>query len=203
MIDLADVEAAGIALVGGKAAGLAEMIRAGERVPAGFCITTAAYDIVRASLRRAAGPGPWGDPPGLRAARAGAVAVRSSATAEDLPQASFAGQHETLLNVSGADALIDAVRRCWDSLTSERAVAYREAAGIADGAVRMGVVVQRMVDPVAAGVLFTANPITGTRTADGRRRRRRTRGRGRRRQRRPPTTTSSTGGSPPRRRAGA
>ena len=89
------------------------------------------------------------------------------------------------------------MRRCWDSLASERAVAYREAAGIADGSVRMGVVVQRMVDPAAAGVLFTANPITGTRTqmvvdavpglgdvvVDGSV---------------PPTTTSSTGSSRPR-----
>ena len=116
VIDLTDAEAAGIALVGGKAAGLAEMIRAGERVPAGFCITTAAYDIVRASS--------GGLPDQLRAEilrayerlGAGAVAVRSSATAEDLPHASFAGQHDTLLNVTGADALIDAVRRCWDSL---------------------------------------------------------------------------------------
>ena len=164
VIDLADVQAADSALVGGKAAGLGRMIRAGERVPAGFCITTAAYDIVRAS--------PGGLPDGVRGEilrayerlGADAVAVRSSATAEDLPHASFAGQHETLLNVTGDDALIGAVRRCWDSLCAERGVSYRAAAGIADDAVRMGVVVQRMIDPVAAGVLFTANPITGTRT---------------------------------------
>jgi hypothetical protein len=92
------------------------------------------------------------------------VAVRSSATAEDLPHASFAGQHDTILNVTGAEALLDAVRRCWDSLGSERAIAYRAAADVDGDSVRMGVVVQRMVDPVAAGVLFTANPITGTRT---------------------------------------
>jgi pyruvate,water dikinase len=92
----------------------------------------------------------------------GEVAVRSSATAEDLPQASFAGQQDTYLDVEGEQALIDAVRRCWDSLHTERAVAYRANAGIQDTA--MAVVVQRMIDPERAGVLFTANPITGRRT---------------------------------------
>src|SRR5690606_23330964 len=95
---------------------------------------------------------------------AGAVAVRSSATAEDLPDASFAGQHETFLNVRGVDALLDAVARGRASLGTERATAYREAGGFRDADVGMAVVVQRMVDPAAAGVLFTANPITGTRT---------------------------------------
>jgi len=164
VIDLADVEAGGIAQVGGKAAGLADMIRAGERVPSGFCITSATYDIVQAS----SGAIPhWVGEEVLRSYERlgeGPVAVRSSATTEDLPHASFAGQHETLLNISGREALLDAVGQCWDSLTTDRAVAYRAAAGVADGAVRMGVVVQRMVDPIAAGVLFTANPITGTRT---------------------------------------
>jgi pyruvate,water dikinase len=139
------------------------LIRAGERVPPGFCITTAAHDLAWTS------PGELPDPVrgeilgAYERLGAAAVAVRSSATAEDLPHASFAGQHETLLNVTGVDALVGADRRCWDSLSSERAVAYRAAAGVAGHAVRMGVVVQRMVDPVAAGVLFTANPITGTR----------------------------------------
>jgi pyruvate,water dikinase len=163
VVELAAVDDGCIGLVGGKAAGLARMIRAGERVPDGFCITTAAHDaastsgevgaelrseIVQAYQRLGAGP----------------VAVRSSATAEDLPHASFAGQHETFLNVRGVEELIDAVQLCWDSIASPRAVAYREATDAADGPVRMGVVVQRMVDPAAAGVLFTANPITGRRT---------------------------------------
>lgn len=164
VVGLAEADAGRIALVGGKAAGLGEMIRAGERVPEGFCVTTAVHDAVLAAsgllaeeLRREI----------VRAYErlgAGAVAVRSSATTEDLPHASFAGQHETVLNVRGADELVEAVRRCWDSLASPHAVAYREAAGLAGRPVRMGVVVQRMVDPLAAGVLLTANPITGTRT---------------------------------------
>ena len=103
VIDLADVRRDMGALVGGKAANLGEMLAAGERVPPGFCVTTAAFDteevpaeeIVRAYGRMGRGP----------------VAVRSSATAEDLPDASFAGQQDTYLNVEGDDAVVDAVRR--------------------------------------------------------------------------------------------
>ena len=91
------------------------------------------------------------------------MAVRSSATAEDLPGAAFAGQQDTFLDVDGEPALIDAVCRCWASLWSERAVAYRERRAIDDAAVRMAVVVQRMVPAEVAGVVFTANPVTGDR----------------------------------------
>jgi phosphohistidine swiveling domain-containing protein len=91
------------------------------------------------------------------------VAVRSSATAEDLPSASFAGQQDTYLNIVGEDALLDAVRRCWASLWTDRAVTYRAANGIDHASVRLAVVVQRMVPASAAGVLFTANPLTGHR----------------------------------------
>ncbi|WLQ08678.1 PEP/pyruvate-binding domain-containing protein [Arthrobacter oryzae] len=91
------------------------------------------------------------------------VAVRSSATAEDLPLASFAGQQDTYLNVVGADAVLDAVRRCWASLWTDRAVAYRATHGISPSTVALAVVVQRMVDAAVAGVLFTANPVTGRR----------------------------------------
>ena len=91
------------------------------------------------------------------------VAVRSSATAEDLADASFAGQQDTYLNVRGDDALLDAVRRCWASLWTERAVAYRAEQGIDARTVAMAVVVQKMVEADAAGVLFTANPANGRR----------------------------------------
>ena len=109
------------------------------------------------------------------------VAVRSSATAEDLPGASFAGQQDTYLNVVGVDAVLDAVRRCWASLWTDRAVAYRADAGIPHAGTQLAVVVQRMVDAQVAGVLFTADPISGRRTrsvldaAPGLRRRRRLR----------------------------
>ncbi len=91
------------------------------------------------------------------------VAVRSSATAEDLPFASFAGQQETYLNIIGIEALLDAVRRCWASLWTDRAVSYRESLGIDPHAVRLAVAIQQMVDATAAGVLFTAHPLTGQR----------------------------------------
>jgi rifampicin phosphotransferase len=93
-----------------------------------------------------------------------AYAVRSSATAEDLPLASFAGQHDTFLNVVGLPAILRAVSRCWASLFSERAVAYRLRNSIDHRQVEMAVVVQRMVLPQASGVLFTADPVTGNRT---------------------------------------
>ncbi len=93
-----------------------------------------------------------------------AVAVRSSATAEDLPGASFAGQQETLLGVTGAAAVVAAVRQCWRSLWTGRAIAYRQQQGSAADDVAMAVVVQRMVEPVAAGVLFTADPVAGDRS---------------------------------------
>ncbi|MGO4186618.1 PEP/pyruvate-binding domain-containing protein [Pseudarthrobacter sp. TAF60_1] len=92
-----------------------------------------------------------------------AVAVRSSATAEDLASASFAGQQETYLNVVGAAALQAAVIDCWASLWSARAMAYRAREGITPDSVRLAVVVQRMVEAEAAGVMFTANPANGRR----------------------------------------
>ena len=91
------------------------------------------------------------------------VAVRSSATAEDLPEASFAGQQDTYLNIIGADALLDAVKRCWGSLWTARAMAYRLRQGIAPAQVSLAVVVQAMAPATAAGVLFTVNPLTGAR----------------------------------------
>jgi len=92
-----------------------------------------------------------------------AYAVRSSATAEDLPTASFAGQQDSYLNVVGQDAIVQHVRRCWASLFTERAVSYRRRNGFDDRNVRMAVVVQQMVSPEAAGILFTADPVTSNR----------------------------------------
>ncbi|MEU7906490.1 PEP/pyruvate-binding domain-containing protein [Actinoplanes sp. NPDC049118] len=155
LIELSEETAGMAALAGGKAAGLGELIRQGERVPPGFCVTTEAYrlgvlpeaEILAAYARLGAGP----------------VAVRSSATAEDLPDASFAGQHDTVLGVTGAADLLAAISRCWESLHSARAVAYRDAHDIDHESVLMSVIVQRMVDAETAGVLFTANPLTGSR----------------------------------------
>ncbi len=156
VIALSETSAAMADLVGGKAAALGELIRRGERVPPGFCVTTEAYDagvIPRAEITEA-----------YQRLGAGPVAVRSSATTEDLPDASSAGQLDTVLGVTGVPELMAAIAKCWDSLHGTRAVAYREAHGVGHAAARMAVVVQRMVDPAVAGVLFTANPLTGRRT---------------------------------------
>jgi phosphohistidine swiveling domain-containing protein len=91
------------------------------------------------------------------------VAVRSSATAEDLPFASFAGQQDTYLNVVGTEAVLDAVRLCWASLWTDRAVSYRASLGLDQRRVQLSVVVQRIVEAEVAGVLFTANPVTSKR----------------------------------------
>src|SRR3954451_10454704 len=92
-----------------------------------------------------------------------AYAVRSSATAEDLPTASFAGQQDTYLNVVGPAAILQHVSRCWASLFTERAVTYRLRNGLEHRTVHMAVVVQQMVFAHAAGILFTADPVTGNR----------------------------------------
>jgi rifampicin phosphotransferase len=91
------------------------------------------------------------------------VAVRSSATAEDLPGMSFAGQQETYLNIRGEEHVLDAVKRCWSSLWTARAIDYRARHGVAADDVSIAVVVQELVVAEAAGILFTANPVTRTR----------------------------------------
>jgi len=176
-----------LGVAGGKGANLGELVRAGLPVPGGFVVTTAAYDrfvahsgldqtIARAlqtgdgaTIRAAFTAAPI--PPEVEAEVLvayerlghGPVAVRSSATAEDLPDAAFAGQQDTLLNVVGVAALLDAVRACWASLWTDRAVAYRARLGLEQATVKLAVVVQRLVDAQAAGVLFTANPVSGAR----------------------------------------
>jgi len=89
------------------------------------------------------------------------VAVRSSATAEDLPEASFAGQQETFLNILGDDALLDAVQRCWASLYGARAIYYRSKQGFDDRSVNIAVVVQELIPSEKSGVMFTSHPVTG------------------------------------------
>ncbi|MGW2340001.1 PEP/pyruvate-binding domain-containing protein [Streptomyces sp. NPDC001661] len=184
VLDLRSIDATMLSAVGGKAANLGELTRAGLPVPHGFCVTTDAYrripataglaglrpDKARRLIVESELPGDLREAIlaaytelGAETGGDAAVAVRSSATAEDLPFASFAGQQDTYLNVVGADAVLDAVRRCWASLWTDRAVSYRESNGIDHGSVRLAVVVQRMVDSAVSGVMFTANPVTGRR----------------------------------------
>ncbi|MEV1174938.1 PEP/pyruvate-binding domain-containing protein [Nonomuraea sp. NPDC049784] len=174
-----DDAAADLATVGGKGASLARLTRAGLPVPGGFHITTEAYrafvsafrdEIPQAEdVRRlfAEHDMPAGIAADIRRAYEAlgddvAVAVRSSATAEDLPDMSFAGQQDTYLNITG-DALLDAVKRCWASLWNPRAIAYREQNGVPHDDVALAVVVQELVDADAAGIMFTANPVSGAR----------------------------------------
>jgi rifampicin phosphotransferase len=89
------------------------------------------------------------------------VAVRSSATTEDLPEASFAGQQESFLNISGIDQLLEAVRRCWASLWTARAISYRMQHQIQPDKISLAIVVQELIDAEAAGIVFTADPVTG------------------------------------------
>src|SRR5260370_3526950 len=199
VVPLKTLDRTSLPVAGGKAANLGELIRAGFTVPAGFCVTTAAY--VRASaragldtylsgleaipredsarlielataIRTALCQTPL--PPevieavtkayqSLSAGEPIPVSVRASATAEDLPEASFAGQQETFLNVIGIEAVLSAVQRCFASLWTDRATQYRASLGSAPGDVRLAVVVQRMVEAEVAGVLFTANPLQGQR----------------------------------------
>lgn len=119
-----------------------------------------ASSTLRAAFEAGAIPGPLVD--ALRSAMPdGPVAVRSSATAEDLPEASFAGQQDTFLDVRGRDAILHAVRRCWASLWTARAISYRARQGIAPRDVALAVVVQEMAPASVAGVMFTVHPLTG------------------------------------------
>jgi rifampicin phosphotransferase len=199
VLSFEEIDQTQVAAVGGKGANLAELSRIEDvRVPAGSCVTTAAFkrimseapsiderlerlsrlkpddhDAVRALSAQVRGAIEGiAIPDDLAAAITGAVvrlgernayAVRSSATAEDLPTTSFAGQQDTYLNVVGSASILEHVSRCWASLFTERAVTYRLRNGIDHRKVRMAVVVQQMVFPQTAGILFTADPVTGNR----------------------------------------
>lgn len=150
---LDELGGADVALAGGKAANLGELVRGGFPVPPGFVITTGVKHAPELDEAIAAAYRELGAP---------RVAVRSSATAEDLPGASFAGQHETYLDVEGEAALLDAVGRCMESLRSDRAVRYRAEHGFDEDAVTMAVVVQAMAPHEVSGVVFTVDPVTNS-----------------------------------------
>jgi len=148
------------AVVGGKATNLSRLINAGFPTPGGFAVTTNAY---RAAANAEEMPAEIRDAivAAYRNMGSPTVAVRSSATAEDLADASMAGQYETYLDVEGEQEVVEAVIKCWASLDSDRVRAYLEEHGIDRAQVAMGVVVQRQVPADVAGVLFTANPKPG------------------------------------------
>jgi rifampicin phosphotransferase len=193
LVRLESVRGADVAVVGGKAAGLGALIEAGFPVPAGLCLTTAAFRLALQPHRDALGqilaaaegntPSTWQTaadavahalgglavPPPVAAAlgpllrevfgNEAAVAVRSSATAEDRAAASFSGQYQTVLGVRGEPALLEAVLACWRSFFTPHALAARAAAGALTGDEAMAVLIQRMVDAECAGVCFSVDPV--------------------------------------------
>jgi pyruvate,water dikinase len=159
----AEIQPGDVEAVGGKGLSLGLMAQAGLPVPPGFCVTSDAYRRWRAN-----GSGSEAEPQeelrkritnAYRDLGGGLVAIRSSATTEDGTVTSFAGQQETILGVSGEIAVWEAVRRCWASLDSERAKAYRRRQGVSDDGLAMAVVIQRLIDSEVAGVLFTRDPV--------------------------------------------
>ena len=156
--------------VGGKTANLGRLATS-FRVPPGFCLDASAFDELRPALDgdvsararlRELVAASYADLARRVGEREPRVAVRSSAIGEDSGDASFAGQHDTVLDVSGVDAVVDALLDCWRSVYSERATAYRKQRGIA-GAPRIAVLVQLMVPADASAIAFSADPVSGTR----------------------------------------
>jgi len=175
-----------LSLAGGKGANLGELVLAGMKVPQGFvltvegyrrCITNvhfpkidfndlAALEDVTSEIQMEIENAYLPDEVTLEVLEAyrrmgsPKVAVRSSATAEDLPSASFAGQQETYLNIQGESAVLDAIKKCWASLWAPRAVQYRLLRGFGDSEVALAVVIQEMAPHEVSGVVFTVNPLT-------------------------------------------
>jgi pyruvate,water dikinase len=162
LLSLAEITQEHASIVGGKALSLALLTHAGLPVPPGFCLTTHVHRRLRQHSLRSE--------PSLAADIHQAceslgdfpVAVRSSATAEDGVISSFAGQQETILGVRGEEEIVVAIERCWASLDSERALAYRRKQGVREEEAAMAVVVQRLVPAEVAGVLFTRDPLDNT-----------------------------------------
>jgi phosphoenolpyruvate synthase/pyruvate phosphate dikinase len=151
------------ALVGGKAANLSRLARKRHRVPDGFCLPVTVMDQADPLDLRDEIASAIADLMACHSLPELAVAVRSSAVDEDSAGASFAGQHETYLNIVGVEAVLQAVTRCWESARSERALDYRRQQGLSVERVRLAVLVQQLVRSDLSAVVFSANPITGHR----------------------------------------
>lgn len=175
-----------LSLAGGKGANLGELVLAGMNVPEGFVLTIDGYRFCLANVQLPKMN--VNDLPTLEAVtsklqmqienvtlpneviieileayrKMGSpmVAVRSSATTEDLPSASFAGQQETYLNIQGESAILSAIKKCWASLWTPRAVQYRSLQGFGESEVALAVVIQKMAPHEVSGVVFTVNPFS-------------------------------------------
>jgi phosphoenolpyruvate synthase/pyruvate phosphate dikinase len=160
---LGDPKSFDVAVVGGKAANLSRLARVYHRVPDGFSIPVTlmnkAHPLeLRRDIERAIS-----DLMACHSLPELVAAVRSSAVDEDGATASFAGQHETYLNIVGADSIVAAVTRCWESARSERALQYRRQQGLSVERLHLAVLVQQLVASDVSAVVFSANPITGNR----------------------------------------
>jgi len=160
---LGDPKSFDVAVVGGKAANLSRLARMYHRVPDGFSIPVTVMNEahpadLRGDIERAIS-----DLMACHSLPELVAAVRSSAVDEDGLAASFAGQHETYLNIVGADSIVKAVTRCWESARSERALEYRRQQGLSVESPSLAVFVQQLVASDVSAVVFSANPITGNR----------------------------------------
>jgi phosphoenolpyruvate synthase/pyruvate phosphate dikinase len=151
------------ALVGGKAANLSRLARMYHRVPDGFSLPVTVMDEAHPHDLQNEISAAISDLMACHSLPDFIAAVRSSAVDEDGATASFAGQHETYLNIVGADAIIEAVTRCWESARSERALEYRRQQGLSVECPQIAVFVQQLVAADVAAVVFSANPVTGSR----------------------------------------
>ena len=159
---LGDPQSFDVSVVGGKAANLSRLARMDHRVPDGFCIPVTlmneAHPLeLRSEIERAIS-----DLMACHSLPELVVAVRSSAVDEDGAVASFAGQHETYLNIVGADSIIEAVARCWESARSERVLEYRRKQGLSVESLQLAVFVQQLVAADVSAVVFSANPVIGS-----------------------------------------
>ena len=158
---LGDPKSFDAALVGGKAANLSRLARLYHRVPDGFSLPVTVMDEVHPLDLQNEITAAISDLMNCHRISEFIAAVRSSAVDEDGATASFAGQHETYLNIVGADAIIQAVTRCWESARSEHALDYRRQQGLSVERPQIAVLVQQLVASDVSAVIFSANPITG------------------------------------------
>jgi len=160
---LGDPKSFDAALVGGKAANLSRLARMHYRVPDGFSLPVMVMDEAHPLDLRNEISAAISDLMACHSLDEFIAAVRSSAVDEDGATASFAGQHETYLNIVGAEAIIQAVARCWESARSEHALDYRRQQGLSVERPQIAVLVQQLVASDVSAVIFSANPITGNR----------------------------------------
>src|SRR5512146_2072331 len=160
---LGDPKSFDAGLVGGKAANLSRLARLYHRVPDGFSLPVTVLDDVHPLDLRDEIICAISDLMACHRLSEFIAAVRSSAVDEDGATTSFAGQHETYLNIVGADAILQAVTRCWESACSEHALDYRRQQGLSVERPQLAVLVQQLVASDVSAVVFSANPVTGSR----------------------------------------